>query len=106
MTGVPPIMNAPLRLEVIEASVLGFPRHVTFRHDDVRERWVILAPERLLLPDEMAVEILQRMDGKRSVAQVIDVLASDFAAPRDEIAADVVAMFQDLADKGVITPQG
>lgn len=97
-------MNAPVRLEVLETSVLGFPRHVTFRHDDVRGRWVILAPERLLLPDEMAVEILQRIDGKRSVAQVIDVLAADFAAPRDEIAADVVAMLQDLADKGVVTP--
>lgn len=96
-------MSAHVRLEVIETSVLGFPRHVTFRHDDVRGRWVILAPERLLLPDDMAVEILQRVDGLRSVAQVIDVLAHDFAAPRAEIATDVVAMLQDLADKGVVT---
>lgn len=96
-------MTAIARLDVIETSVLGFPRHVTFRHDDIRGRWVILAPERLLLPDDMAVEILQRLDGQRSVAQVIDVLASDFAAPREEIAGDVLAMLQDLADKGVVT---
>ena len=94
----------PERQMVAETMVLAFPRHVTFRHDPVRERWVILAPERLLLPDETAVEILKRLDGKRSVADVIDVLASEFNAPRADIAVDVVAMLQDLLDKGMVLP--
>jgi len=92
------------RQMVAEDMVMAFPRHVTFRHDAVRGRWVILAPERLLLPDDTAVEILQRLDGKRSIAQIIDLLATEFNAPRDAIAADVVAMLQDLLDKGMVQP--
>jgi len=92
------------RLIITEDMVLKFPRHVTFRRDDIRERWVILAPERLLLPDDTAVEILQRIDGVRSVAQVIDLLAVEFNAPRPDIAVDVVEMLQDLVDKGMVLP--
>ena len=39
----------------------------------------------------------------RSVAGIIDELATKYAAPRDVIATDVVAMLQDLADKGFLT---
>ena len=92
------------RLIVREDMVLGFPRHITFRHDDARDRWVFLSPERLLLPDDTAVAILQRLDGSRAVAHIVDLLAAEFNAPRQDIAADVVAMLQDLADKGMVTP--
>jgi len=64
---------------------------------------VILAPERVLAPDEIAVEILQLCDGARSVAQMIDELAAKYTAERDAIGADVIAMLQDLADKGFLT---
>ncbi len=92
------------RLLITEDMVLGFPRHVTFRHDAVRDRWVILAPERLLLPDDTAIEILQRLDGMRSVAQIVDILAVEFNAPRADIAIDVTQMLQDLVDKGMVLP--
>jgi len=75
--------------------------HVTMRFDGHRDRWVILAPERVLMLDDISVEILKRCDG-RSVAQVIDDLVAAFDAPRDDIARDVMAMLQDLADKGTI----
>ena len=84
---------------IAEDMVLGFPRHVTFRHDDVRGRWVILAPERLLLPDDTAIENLQRLDGKRSVATIIDMLAVEFNAPRTDIALDVLEMLQGPVDE-------
>ena len=93
---------APKRLIVAEASVLRLAPHVKFRHDETRGRWVVLAPERLLLPDEPAVEILKLLDGRRSVGQVIDDLALRFAAPRDVIGGDVTTMLQDLVDKGVL----
>ena len=92
------------RLIVNEDMVLGFPRHVTFRHDKIRDRWVILAPERLLLPDDIAVTILQHLDGHRSVTQIIDLLVAEFNAPRANIAGDVITMLQDLVDKGMVTP--
>ena len=91
------------RLVVSDTSVLGFAPHIVFRFDDVRQRWVILAPERLMLPDEQAVEILKLLDGKTGVAAIVDSLAARYdQAPRDLIAKDVTQMLQDLADKGCL----
>jgi pyrroloquinoline quinone biosynthesis protein D len=83
-------------------SVPHLPRYVKFRFDETRQQWVLLAPERLLLPDDIAVEILQRVDGTCSVDEIVDMLAERFEAPREEIAADVIAMLQDLVDKGYL----
>jgi len=98
------VSGAAQRVLVTGTSRLRFAPHVKFRHDETRGRWVVLAPERLLLPDEQAVEILKLIDGALSVDAVIDALARRFEAPREVIAADVVAMLQDLADKGVLAP--
>jgi pyrroloquinoline quinone biosynthesis protein D len=83
-------------------TVLRFPPHVKFRFDEKRQAWIVLAPERLLLPDAQAVEILKLVDGERSVDAVIDAVAPQFDAPRAEIAGDVRAMMQDLIDKKVL----
>jgi pyrroloquinoline quinone biosynthesis protein D len=83
-------------------AVLRFAPHVRFRFDEVRQAWVVLAPERLLLPDEQAVEILQLIDGKRDVDNVVEELARRYDAPREVIAGDVVAMLKDLVDKKVL----
>src|SRR6202790_2478582 len=90
-------------ITVSEASCLILPRHVRLKFDETRQVWVILAPERVLAPDEIAVEVLQLCDGVRSVEAMIDQLAEKYAAERGAIAADVVAMLQDLADKGFLT---
>jgi len=96
-------MAAPRNIQVSEDSRPVLPRHTKLKYDDTRKVWVILAPERVLAPDEIAVEVLQLCDGVRSVAAIIDELAAKYAAPRDTIATDVVAMLQDLADKGFLT---
>jgi pyrroloquinoline quinone biosynthesis protein D len=90
-------------LSVSEASRPVLPRHARLKFDETRQVWVILAPERVLAPDAIAVEILQLCDGVRSVGQMIDQLAEKYAAEREAIAADVIAMLQDLADKGFLT---
>ena len=96
-------MAASRNISVSEASRPVLPRHAKLRFDETRRRWVILAPERVLAPDEIAVEILQLCDGVRSVAQMIDQLAAKYAAERAAIGADVIVMLQDLADKGFLT---
>ena len=83
-------------------AVLRFPPHVKFRFDEVRQAWVVLAPERLFLPDEHAVEILRRIDGERSLDAIIDDLAREFDAPRSEIAEDVLAMARELFAKRIL----
>ena len=83
-------------------TILRFAPHARFRFDEVRHAWVVLAPERLLLPDEQAVEILRLIDGTRAIDAIIDELARRFDAPREVIAGDVLPMLQDLLDKKVL----
>jgi pyrroloquinoline quinone biosynthesis protein D len=96
-------MAGPRHISVNEASRPMLPRHAKLKFDATRKVWVILAPERVLAPDETAVEVLKLCDGARSVGVMVDQLAAKYAAPREAIAADVVAMLQDLADKGFLT---
>ena len=84
------------------ASVPRLAPHVRFRFDEKRERWVLLAPERLLLPDEIAVEVLKCCDGERTVSAITDELSRHFDAPRELIATDITRLLQELADKRVV----
>ena len=77
-------------------------RHVMLRHDPVRERWVMLAPERVLVPEPTAVAVLQLADGRRSAAEIAEALAQTYQAPAELILADALEMFQDLADRGFL----
>jgi pyrroloquinoline quinone biosynthesis protein D len=85
-----------------EASVPGLGNHIKLRFNEQRQQWVIQAPEKVLVPDETAVEILKLCDGKITVGGIVDALAAKFAAPREVIGKDVTEMLQDLSDKGVI----
>jgi pyrroloquinoline quinone biosynthesis protein D len=94
---------ASRNIRVSEASRPQLPRHTRLKFDETRQVWVILAPERVLVPDEIAVEVLQLCDGVRSVADMVDQLAAKYSAEREAIATDVIAMLQDLSDKGFLT---
>jgi pyrroloquinoline quinone biosynthesis protein D len=78
------------------------PRHIKMRHDAGRDRWIILAPERVFNPDETAVAVLKLCDGQRSVNEIAAILSQEYQAPLEEITNDIVAMLQDLSDKGVV----
>ena len=80
-----------------------FRRGIKFRFDAVREAWVVLAPERLFLPDEPAVEVLKLVDGARDLGAITDDLCARFDAPREVVLADVAELMDDLAEKGVLT---
>jgi pyrroloquinoline quinone biosynthesis protein D len=96
-------MASPRHITVNETSRPILSRHAKLKFDETRKVWVILAPERVLAPDETAVEVLQLCDGVRDVAALVDQLAAKYAAPREAILTDVIAMLQDLADKGFVT---
>src|SRR5215510_8893115 len=66
-------MAGPRHMSVSEASRPVLPRHAKLKFDETRQVWVILAPERVLAPDEIAVEVLQLCDGKRTVADLVDM---------------------------------
>ncbi len=90
------------RIDITEKSQPILARHAKMKFDEVRQVWVILVPERVLAPDETAVEILQLCDGARTVAQIVDTLSAKYTADRTLIYTDVMAMLRDLAEKGFL----
>ena len=90
------------RLLITECVAPRLPRGVRLRFDPIRERHVLLAPERLLFPDETAVAILQSCDGTTCVSDIARALAVRFDAGADAIGRDVVELLQDLADRGFV----
>ena len=93
-------------LKINESIIPRFPKHVRFRFNKARKEWVILAPERLVKLDPIAVEILQLVDGERSVKNIAIELSNKFKAPRETIITDVIEMLQNLSDKGFIEENG
>jgi len=86
-------------------ATTGVPRlarGVRLRHDEARGQWVLLAPERVLNPDPVAVEILKKVDGVRSIDTIVDELASAFTVDRQRVATDVDAFLAGLVEKGMI----
>jgi pyrroloquinoline quinone biosynthesis protein D len=94
--------TAPRRLIIEAGTKPALPRHIKLRHDAGRGRWLILAPERVFEPDDVAVEVLRRCDGAKTVDEITAELAVEYNAPPADIKADVISMLQDLADRGVV----
>ncbi|HLS68861.1 MAG TPA: pyrroloquinoline quinone biosynthesis peptide chaperone PqqD [Kiloniellales bacterium] len=83
-------------------SIPQLARGVRLREDAARGGWVLLGPERVLQPDPVAVEILKRLDGQRSLEAIIEGLARDFTADRAQIEKDVRLFLTGLAEKGLL----
>ena len=90
-------------MSITGTTIPRFARGMRLREDPARARWVVVGPERLFVPDEIALEILRLLDGTRSVDSMVDELAARYAAPREAIATDVLALLNDLNAKGVVT---
>jgi pyrroloquinoline quinone biosynthesis protein D len=95
-------VTARSRTVLEPASIPRFPRGTRFRFDATRNAWVILAPERLMMPDEIATEVLKLVDGARTIVTIAEQLATQFNAPQEEILADILTMLQELADDTVL----
>jgi pyrroloquinoline quinone biosynthesis protein D len=93
---------SPGRLIVCQETRPFLPAYLKLRHDAGRGRWILLAPERVLTPDQTAVAVLKLCDGKRTVEEIVAALAKEYSAPADVIRADVLELLQGLADKGYI----
>ena len=91
-------MNAALTADSVPRLAPG----VRLKDDKARGQTVLLAPERVLVPDATAVEVLQRLECRQTVAQLSEMLAAEYDAPAETIQADVLEMLADLAEKGFI----
>jgi pyrroloquinoline quinone biosynthesis protein D len=89
-------------VHITPASLPKLAPQIRLHFDEARQRWTLLAPERVLVPDEIAVEILQLCDGEASVDAISETLAARFQAPVTEVRNDVIEMLQGLVDKGML----
>jgi pyrroloquinoline quinone biosynthesis protein D len=78
------------------------PRGVWLKYDETRGEWLLLAPERVIKADAIAVEILQRCDGTATFAAIVDDLAAQFSADRARVEADVRALLEELSAKRMV----
>ncbi len=85
-----------------EILVPRYRRGVKLRFDEVRGTFVLLAPEKVFVPDEIAAEILQLIDGERKLTTIAAQLAEKFGAPIDVVTKDILIILTDLAARGAI----
>ena len=90
------------RLLLKNETIPIIPSHVRFEYNEVRKEWVLLAPERALYTDPIAIEVLKKCDGKISIQLIVEDLAKKYKAPVEKIIKDIITMLQDLADKGFL----
>lgn len=72
-------------------------------HDRVRDRWVLLAPERVVALDGQAFAILEKVDGAASLRSIVAALAAEYEADPGEIEADAAELLGDLNRKGYVS---
>jgi len=85
-----------------DSAIPLIPRGVRLHHDRVRDRWVLLAPERTIDLDPIGHAILQEIDGTRSFGDVVGVLAAKYDAPVDQISGDVAEFITGLAERRIL----
>jgi pyrroloquinoline quinone biosynthesis protein D len=78
------------------------PRGVRLVHNEAQGGWVLLAPERVFKADQIAVEIIKRCTGEATFGEIVDDLATTYAAPREKILTDVTTLLRGLADKRLL----
>jgi pyrroloquinoline quinone biosynthesis protein E len=86
-------------MTVTAESRLGLRRGVRVGFDPVRGRPVLLFPEGVLLLNETAVAVLSRCDTRRSVTEIVDDLATEYAGVS---AASVLRTLADLDRRGLV----
>jgi len=85
-----------------DASRPRLPRGVRLHEDKLRDRWVLLAPERVVKVNPIAVEILRLCDGSRSLTEIVSDLAARFNADAERVGADVRTLLASLAEKRMV----
>jgi coenzyme PQQ biosynthesis protein PqqD len=83
-------------------AIPKLPRGVRLREDKARNRWVLLAPERIFEIDAIGAEILKRCDGKTALSAIAADLAQAYGADIAQVEPDVAAFVKGFAEKRII----
>ncbi|KPF67626.1 hypothetical protein IP69_13100 [Bosea sp. AAP35] len=77
-------------------------RGVRLQIDRVRGGFNLLAPEHVLRVNASSAAILELCDGQRSLADIVDVLASRYAVDRGRIEREASALIDDLVTRRLV----
>ncbi|SFX65092.1 pyrroloquinoline quinone biosynthesis protein D [Paracoccus pantotrophus] len=88
------------------AAVPYLPRGVRLHDDRVRGIRVLLAPEWVIQLDPVGHAILSELDGRRSLAEVIETLCTRYDAPAEQIEGDVQEFLRGLIDRRMVFLEG
>ena len=78
-------MSSGTRPLIESRSKPTLQRHARMRHQTTRNRWVILAPERIFELHAIAVAVLRLCDGSRTLGDIADELGRSYSADRVQI---------------------
>lgn len=92
-------MEAP---SISGTSVVRLARGVRLRRDATRGRIVLLAPERAMALDDIAVRIVEALDGERSLDRIAADFAAEFDIPLARISDDVSVFIRQLAARRLL----
>lgn len=89
-------------LKIDGQTIAKLARGVRLREDAARGQTILLAPERALALDEIAVAIVKALDGVRTLDDIAAGFAQQFEAPKEEILNDVIAFIRDFASRRML----
>lgn len=94
--------EAQKSVEIGAPTVVKLARGVRLRDDPVRGQTVLLAPERTMVLDDIALHIVRALDGARSLDEIAETFAGQFGAPKADILADMIAFVREFSERRLL----
>ncbi len=83
---------------ILETDIFRLAPHYRFQWEEAQQCYVLLFPEGMIKLNGGAGEVIKRVDGKKTVADVVGELKQSFPDVQD-LEGDVLAMLQLAIDK-------
>jgi pyrroloquinoline quinone biosynthesis protein D len=84
------------------SSIPRLRRGVRLRFDAARSQPILQAPERVVVLDEIANEIVSLCDGTQDITKISRILATKFNEPPAQVEADVIGFVDELVAKALM----
>ena len=72
------------------------------RFDRKTERHMLLYPERGLVLNPTAADVVQLCTGEHTVTEIVDRLAGKYASPRDTLEREVVSFLGEMSARALV----
>jgi coenzyme PQQ biosynthesis protein PqqD len=72
------------------------------RYDRKSSRYMLLYPERGLVLNPTAADVLQRCDGERTVGSIVEELAQKYGHGTPAVEREVMTFLERMADRGLV----